>query len=100
MYFRNSGLRKTWLDKCLKTHVSEDALKRNTVNDPKHCWDLHRSTFIIVNITAKKVKLEKFSVSDGKILGLSINTLATHDKYSLLNKDNLTLPIQMQLPKK
>ena len=29
-----------------------------------------------------------------------VNTLATDDKYSLLNKDNSTQPIQMQLPQK
>ena len=23
MYFRNYGLQKTWLEKCLKSHVSE-----------------------------------------------------------------------------
>ena len=29
-----------------------------------------------------------------------VNTLTTDDKYSLLNKDNSTQPIQMQLPQK
>ena len=32
-----------------------------------------------------------------KILGLHINTLAADEKYPVLNRDNLTLPIQMQL---
>ena len=27
MYFRNYGHQKTWLDKCLKSPVSEDRLK-------------------------------------------------------------------------
>ena len=35
-----------------------------------------------------------------KILGLFLNTLTTDDKYSLLNRDNLTQEIQMQLSKK
>ena len=35
-----------------------------------------------------------------KILGLSVNTLTTDDNYSLLNRDNLTEPIQIQLSKK
>ena len=34
-----------------------------------------------------------------KILGLSLNRLAADDKYSLLNIDNVTEPIQMQLGK-
>ena len=35
-----------------------------------------------------------------KILGEFVSRSAAHDKYSLLNKDNLMQPIQMQLPKK
>ena len=33
-------------------------------------------------------------------LGLLVNTLATDEKYPLLNRDNLTIPIQMQLSQK
>ena len=36
MYLRNYELRKTWLDKCLKSHVSEDPLTDNILNGPKH----------------------------------------------------------------
>ena len=32
-----------------------------------------------------------------QILGLLINTLAADKRYSVLNRDNLTIPIQMQL---
>ena len=32
-----------------------------------------------------------------KVLGLFVNTLTADDKYSLLNRDNFTHPIQMQL---
>ena len=35
-----------------------------------------------------------------KISGLFVNTLTANGKYSLLNRDNLTEPIQMQLSKK
>ena len=35
-----------------------------------------------------------------KILGLLVNTLAAHEKYLLRNRDNLTIPIQMQLSQK
>ena len=35
-----------------------------------------------------------------KILGLFVNTLTADDKDSLLNRDNLTQPIQMQLSQK
>ena len=35
-----------------------------------------------------------------KILDLSVNKLTTNDKYSLVNRDNLTQSIHMQLSKK
>ena len=37
---------KTWLDKCLKSTVSEDPSTSNMVKVPKHCSNLHRITFI------------------------------------------------------
>ena len=37
MHFRNYGLQKTGLDKCLKSPVSEDPSISNIVNWPKHC---------------------------------------------------------------
>ena len=35
-----------------------------------------------------------------KILGLRVNKLAADDKYPVLNRDTLTIPIQMQLSQK
>ena len=35
-----------------------------------------------------------------QILGLLVNTLAAHEKYPVLNRDNLTIPIQIQLSQK
>ena len=35
-----------------------------------------------------------------KILKLFVNTLAVNDKHYVLNRDNLTQPIQMQLSQK
>ena len=36
MYFRNQGLRKTWLNKCVKNPVSEDTSGSGMVNGKKH----------------------------------------------------------------
>ena len=36
----------------------------------------------------------------GKVLRLFFNTLIANDECYMLNKDNLTQPIQMQLPQK
>ena len=35
-----------------------------------------------------------------QILGLLVTTLATDEKYPVLNRDNLTIPIQMELSQK
>ena len=35
-----------------------------------------------------------------KILGLFLNTLTVDDKHYMLNRDNLTQPIQLQLSEK
>ena len=35
-----------------------------------------------------------------KILGLFVNTLTVDDKHYMLNRDNLTQPIQIQLSEK
>ena len=47
MYFRNYGLRKTWLEKCLRSPVSEDPSTGNMVNELKHCFNLNKSTLSI-----------------------------------------------------
>ena len=47
MYFRNYGLPKTWLDKCLKSAVSDDPSTDNTANGLKHCFSLNDSTLTI-----------------------------------------------------
>ena len=46
MYFQNYRLRKTWLDKYPKSHVSEHHSTVNMLKKPKHLRNLHDSTFI------------------------------------------------------
>ena len=45
MYFRNYGLRKKWLDKSLKSPISQDPSTGNMVNGRKHCFNLNNSIF-------------------------------------------------------
>ena len=47
MYFWTYGLRKTWLDKCLNSNVSEDPATSSKVKPPIHCSKLQDSTFTI-----------------------------------------------------
>ena len=63
MYFRNYGLPNTWLDQCLKSPVSEDPTKSNTVNALKHCSNLKDTSLPYLLITGKSIVLQKVSVS-------------------------------------
>ena len=47
MYFHNYGVRKAWLDKCLKSPVSKDSWTGNVGNGSKHCFNRNDSTFTI-----------------------------------------------------
>ena len=47
MYFGNYGLRKQWLDKCLKSPVSGHPLKSNMVKGSKLCLNLNHTTLSI-----------------------------------------------------
>ena len=48
MYFRKSGLRKTWLHKCLKSALSLYASTNKMVNVPKKSSNLNDGSFAIV----------------------------------------------------
>ena len=47
MYFWTYRLRKTWLDKCLKSPILEKPSRSSMVKGRKHCWNLNDSIFII-----------------------------------------------------
>ena len=43
----NARLRKKWLDKCLKSPVSENPSASIMGNKPNHCWNLNEGIFTI-----------------------------------------------------
>ena len=47
MYFRNYGLQKKQLDKCLKRAALQYLLTSNMVNAPEHCSNLKDGYFTI-----------------------------------------------------
>ena len=51
-------------------------------------------------IIVKLFPLEKLPFSNTQILRLFVNTLTVDEKHFVLNRGNLTQPIQMQLPQK
>ena len=54
----------------------------------------------IYRLLPRKLSWEMSLLLTCKILGLLVNTLAADEKYPVLNRDNLTIPIQMQLSQK
>ena len=64
MYFRNYGLRKTWLDQRLKSPVSEDPLKSNMENAPKYVeiWMTEPLPYLLIAVRA--MDFQRVSVSD------------------------------------
>ena len=66
------------------------ALLKSTL---QHLDDIHHSQ-------PRELSWKKSLLLTCKILGLLVNTLAANEKYPVLNRDNLTIPIQMQLSQK
>ena len=66
MYFRVASyrLRKTRLNKCLKSRISEHPSRLSILKGAKHSWNLHDTTFIILFITLRESDLENVSLSD------------------------------------
>ena len=91
---------KTWLDKCLKSPVSVNPSILKMVNVPRHYWNLHHSTFIIFIDHCQIKWVGKCLLFPCQILGLLVKTLAANEKYRVLYRDNLMIPIQMQLSQK
>ena len=58
-----------------------------------HLYHIYRSL-------SSQLSWKKSLLLTCQILGLLVNTLAADEKYPVLNRDNLTIPIQMQLSQK
>ena len=59
----------------------------------KHLYHIHRSL-------ASQISWQKSLFSIFQVLGMLVNTLTAKEKYPGLNRDNLTIPIQMQFSQK
>ena len=58
-----------------------------------HLYHIYRSL-------SSQLSWKKSLLLTCQILGLLVNTLAADEKYPVLNRDNLTIPIQMQFSQK
>ena len=59
----------------------------------QHLYHIHRSL-------PRKLSWKKSLLLTCQILGLLVNTLAADEKYPVLNRDNLKIPIQIQSSQK
>ena len=59
----------------------------------RHLYHIHQSL-------PSQFSWKKAFLLTCQILGLLVNTLAADEKYPVLNRDNLTIPIEMQLSQK
>ena len=59
MYFPNYKLQNTWLDKCLKSPVSEHRWTVNMLHGPKQCCNMHGTTFIGFSHQSERIRVRK-----------------------------------------
>ena len=91
-----------YLFKCITGLVSENPLAVTVLTSPKNSWNLQKSTFIILfhHSEPNKLSQKKLFLTRSEILGLLVNTLTANYEYSRSNRENLPLPIQINLSKK
>ena len=89
------------LSKCVKSPVSGDPSRGNMAIGFKDYCNLNDSTFtIFINDCKGNCVGKNLFIVRWKIVRLFVKVLTSDDKHYLLNRDNLTQPIQMQLSKK
>ena len=101
LFFRNYGLRKTWLDKGVKklrfrTHF--DSQHAKLCQTPLKIMPQHFCQIFPSPQEKWSCKMSLLVISE--ILGLSVSTLTANDNYSFRISQNLQQPIKMQLSKK
>ena len=100
LYFRSCGLRKRG-----QTNSKKSRFKRSF--DKQHC----KCAQALLKTTSQhldhihwslpsQLSWKKSLLLTCQIFGLLVNTLAADEKYPVLNRDNLSIPIQMQLSEK
>ena len=64
------------------------------------CKSRSQNLYHIHRFLPRKLSCKKFLILTYKILRLPLNTLAVDEKYLVLHRDSLTIPIHMQLYQK
>ena len=89
------------LDKCLKSPVSEDPLTSNMAHIAQALLKSASQHFYLIHWSRpSQLSWKKSLLLTCKILSLLVNTLAADEMYPVLSRDNLTIPVQIQLSEK
>ena len=89
MFFWDYRLWKTWLDKSLKSPVSEDPVTSSMVNGRKtvQSWTTVLLPYLLIPM--KIIQVEKVSLGDMQNLRTVFNSLTAVKMYYIPNRDNL-----------
>ena len=89
---------KSWLKKCLKNHVSENLFdKQHGKRAEGRFKSVAQILYHIHRPHPSKLSWTKSLFLTCKVLRLLANTLTAGEKYLVLNKDNLWIPIKMHI---
>ena len=97
---RGYGLRKTWLDICVKVALQIPFQKEHGKRVSTLFKSERQCLQHIYCSTERQFSGQKSLLVRGKSLRLFVNTTSAVDKCSLHNRDNLMQPIHMQLSQK
>ena len=98
---RSYWLRKMMLLECPKAAVSDHHLQLNVSKGPKHCWNLHDSTFKLRStFMSDKVRCVSCLLVGSEMWGASFSTLTADDMYSYHNKEKFPEQAPTQLSSK
>ena len=98
--FWSYWLQNMCLFKCITGLFSENLLAVNVLTSRQNNWNLQKSTFILVFLHSEPnwVKKKLFSIIS-EILRLVDNTFTGNYEYSRSKRENLPLPIQINISK-
>ena len=101
MYFWNFGLRKTSIDKCWKSLVSEHRSTVNIAEGSETPRKYERQIFYHILLSLwVKWRCKKSLLFISEILGQFVITLTANEKFILHNSEDLRQPILIKLYQK
>ena len=99
--FWKLGTPKTQSDKCLKSDLFRGCFEKQYGKPAQTLMNFALQHLYHIHLSLPcQLSWKKSFLLTCKILRLLVNTLAADENYLVLHRDNLKIPIQMQLPQK